>query len=151
MSAGLEIEVTRRDDAPAEYAWRAVVLDSSVGITSTSDETAWRAVARAIAIFALRRRGCYRPLLEREDLESLMARARAAEAGVRRIRATAAPEAPGMTTWFVGRMNALDTRPPDDGRVCLSCMSAPAAPPHPCPFRASRRCRCCERCERSCL
>jgi hypothetical protein len=82
----IEIVVKHGWIAIPENAWRAVVLHPSVGITSASDSTAWRAVARTIAVFALKR-GLHQPSQAQEDLSSLMARARAAEAAYAALEA----------------------------------------------------------------
>ena len=74
---------------PRDLAWRAVIGHPQLGITSAADSTPWRALARCLAHFTLRRHGLDRPSPTQEELSSLMARARAAQA---MADAMAAPE-----------------------------------------------------------
>jgi hypothetical protein len=74
---------------PAESAWRAVILDPALGITSAADATPWEAIVRAAAHLALKRCGQDEPSQAREDLASLVARARTAMDGAARGRADA--------------------------------------------------------------
>jgi hypothetical protein len=63
-----------------DLAWRAHALVPGVGRVSAADETPWRAVARVGAHVTLRQLGIDVPSLAREELTSLIARARVARA-----------------------------------------------------------------------
>lgn len=87
MEIVLERSWIRDGHNPVDALWRALILAPGIGIVSAAESSPWRAIARAGAHLALRRRGLDRPSQAQEDLASLVARARAAEAAYAALEA----------------------------------------------------------------
>jgi hypothetical protein len=66
--------------ADSDLLWLAVITVPGHGRVSAADETPWRAITRAWAHVVLRQHGLDTPSLAREELSTLVARARAAQA-----------------------------------------------------------------------
>ena len=64
----------------ADLAWRAVICDPALGVTSAADASPWLALARAAAHHTLKRFGLDEPSQAREELGTLVDRARRAAA-----------------------------------------------------------------------